>query len=356
MNKLQKFLTSLLMIFNSFFGQNNTKNLNIVTYNKKANITPTTTNVIQYLHYYKPHYTENSDEGNYATSLNNYNFVQSLNQGMIIKGNNSTNTRAFTTQSSPQARTYNYYYATGAFVYRYNENSETKFSKLNDIIKGTLSYLNEQGNYSSIGLTTINNISALAYNTKTATYESFNNINKTTLSIRFTTTNGNNSSLLSNITLIVIPYIFASDELLGNSTIAQIGATIQTLQEELLTDLQAGYELGAKTSQTLYYEDGYKQGYNIGLEEGKTQGIQEGKTQGETTGYNKGYNVGYQDGINSNETPSSTILNLFGAITSVPINILNGLSDLAFWQVSIIGIIATLLFFALLLWLIRKFI
>lgn len=106
----------------------------------------------------------------------------------------------------------------------------------------------------------------------------------------------------------------------------------------------------------LNYNNGFDSGYYSGYERGIDEGFDQGYSSGKEFGYNNGYEVGYNKGISSNETPSSFFLNIFSAVVGVPISILNNLNDIVFWNVSLLGIFITLLFFALILWLIRKFI
>lgn len=85
-------------------------------------------------------------------------------------------------------------------------------------------------------------------------------------------------------------------------------------------------------------ERGYRKGWNIG--------------------HDVGYQEGYRDGSSEGESGNSLLVipTLFGALANVPISILNGMSGFAIWDVSIITIIFTFLFIAIILWVIRRFI
>ena len=77
-----------------------------------------------------------------------------------------------------------------------------------------------------------------------------------------------------------------------------------------------------------------------------------GYKTGEKAGYDKGYAVGVQDG----QSGTSAMFNLFGAVVSVPVNILNGLSPLVIWDTPVISIILTFVFIGVLLFIIKRFI
>lgn len=99
------------------------------------------------------------------------------------------------------------------------------------------------------------------------------------------------------------------------------------------------------------YNDGYTQGQNDGYQSGLTAG----KEIASKASYQQGYNKGYNDG-SSTLAPSTTIWALFAAIAGVPTEVLNGMSKLTIWNVSLISTLFTLVFLALILWIIRKFI
>lgn len=96
----------------------------------------------------------------------------------------------------------------------------------------------------------------------------------------------------------------------------------------------------------------YNNGYNVGYAEGKTAGVELGQSEG----YQSGYNVGYNAGQQSVTDETAAVFNLFGAVASVPISILNGLGGFTIWNVSVIAIAVTFLFIGLILWIIRRFI
>ena len=64
----------------------------------------------------------------------------------------------------------------------------------------------------------------------------------------------------------------------------------------------------------------------------------------------------YNNGVNSVGNATGGILTLMEGVAGVPITILNGLAPFAIWNVPVIQFIITILFFALIIWLVRKFI
>lgn len=97
--------------------------------------------------------------------------------------------------------------------------------------------------------------------------------------------------------------------------------------------------------------------YLKGLDDGKIEILNDVSTStlSYKAGYNAGYNYGYGQGYAEGSTGRSLIFSLFGAVTSVPINVLNGLSPLAIWDTPLISIIITLLFVGLFMFLIKRF-
>lgn len=103
------------------------------------------------------------------------------------------------------------------------------------------------------------------------------------------------------------------------------------------------------------YQSGFNDGESSGLKKGYSQGYEAGKAVADKVVYKKGYDKGYTDGSNT-LTPATTIWGLFGAIASVPTEILNGMGGIAIWNTPILAILFSLLFLAMVLWIIRKFI
>jgi hypothetical protein len=103
------------------------------------------------------------------------------------------------------------------------------------------------------------------------------------------------------------------------------------------------------------YQDGFNAGQKQGKEEGYSSGYSAGKAVADKDVYKQGYDVGYSDGANT-LTPVTTIWGLFGAIASVPTEIFKGRGDIAIWNTPILSILFSLLFLALVLWIVRKFI
>lgn len=113
------------------------------------------------------------------------------------------------------------------------------------------------------------------------------------------------------------------------------------------------------------YADGYSQGFDDGFYEGERtanergrqnwydEGYRDGYSQGDTDGYNRGYERGWNA---AGTGPTSVVGGLFMSIANVPITILNGLGAFSVWNVSLMTILATFLFLALIIWVIRKLI
>lgn len=148
------------------------------------------------------------------------------------------------------------------------------------------------------------------------------------------------------------------------------------------------------------FESGYQNGYSQGYSQGKGDGLNgndynEGYNQGRTdankelyekvdsitkeneslktdkdnlqkdfndykTSYNEDVvanakNEGYNDGLNAVTNDTTSIISLFGAITTIPLNILNGLASFSIWNTPVIYLIITFLFLAVVFWCIKKF-
>lgn len=125
---------------------------------------------------------------------------------------------------------------------------------------------------------------------------------------------------------------------------------LRTLQESFLAGFRResysnsnSYKNGFADGEASMHDKAYNEGYNAG------------KVVADSNVFNQGYNKGYSDGSDTLK-PATTIWGLFGAIASVPTEILNGMGDLAIWNVPILSVLFSLLFLALVLWIIRKFI
>ena len=168
----------------------------------------------------------------------------------------------------------------------------------------------------------------------------------------------------------IIPFMFQSHNELGlKFTPTQIAEELNSIATIYQETYNNGYQLGYKTATNLKGDMNYNQIYDKGFQDGKNegyysidqdalikQGYDEGYKTGLNLGKNQGYNEGYAQAIEDKASPQSIIYGLFSAILGVPIETLNGLSGLAIWNVSLIGIMITFMFLALLLWLIRKLI
>lgn len=125
---------------------------------------------------------------------------------------------------------------------------------------------------------------------------------------------------------------------------------LRTLQESFLS----GFRREA-LSNSQSYKKGFADGEASMYDKAYTEGYNAGKAVADSNIYQQGYNVGYSDGSNT-LTPATTIWGLFGAIASVPTEILNGMGNIAIWNTPILAVLFSLLFLALVLWIIRKFI
>lgn len=111
----------------------------------------------------------------------------------------------------------------------------------------------------------------------------------------------------------------------------------------------------SRPQQEAQYRTGFDDGEASGLKKGYANGYEAGKAVADKQVYKNGYDKGYSDG-SSTLTPATTIWSLFGAIASVPTEILNGMGGIAIWNTPILAVLFSLLFLAMVLWIIRKFI
>lgn len=111
----------------------------------------------------------------------------------------------------------------------------------------------------------------------------------------------------------------------------------------------------SKPHEQYQYQSGFNDGEASGIKKGYSQGYEAGKAVADKQVYKNGYDKGYSDG-SSTLTPATTIWSLFGAIASVPTEILNGMGGIAIWNTPILAVLFSLLFLAMVLWIIRKFI
>lgn len=108
------------------------------------------------------------------------------------------------------------------------------------------------------------------------------------------------------------------------------------------------YERHARAVVASYPNSAYDNGYGNGWTDGYTYGYDQGNEEG--------YAAGYAEAQAEITNEGRSIANLFGAIASVPITVLNGLGGFTIWNVSLIAICMTFLFLGLVLWIVRKFI
>lgn len=108
-------------------------------------------------------------------------------------------------------------------------------------------------------------------------------------------------------------------------------------------------------SDTDKYQIGYDEGYNLGFNKGENVGQQNvilnyygGKTYQEI--YQIGYNTGWEEGNDSEGT--NYVVDLFNSIINIPIETLNGLAPLTFFDLSVIRVIITILAMSVIIWLI----
>lgn len=104
------------------------------------------------------------------------------------------------------------------------------------------------------------------------------------------------------------------------------------------------------------FKQAYVQGFQNGMNRAWGEALAQTKVEYYNSGFDAGYLAGYNDGVESASESGAIVSNLFGAVVSIPIAVLGGLTPLAIWNVPIISIIITLLMVAMLLWLVRKFI
>lgn len=93
-------------------------------------------------------------------------------------------------------------------------------------------------------------------------------------------------------------------------------------------------------------QDAYRNGYGAGYRDGKNVVTDSAYQQGKTDGYT--------EAMDSIDAGGNAIMNLFGAVIGVPISLLNGLSPFVIWNVPIVSIMVSFLFFAVILYIVRK--
>lgn len=127
------------------------------------------------------------------------------------------------------------------------------------------------------------------------------------------------------------------------------------LQSELLTSVAGPYTFTLDVSDLIDWIRPFVNPY-IGIAtNGYSEGYADGRSVGEQDGYARGWDVGYDAGINETG-PANTIMGLFGAVVSVPINILNGLAPLVIWNVPIVSILITFLVIGVIIFIVKRFI
>lgn len=128
-----------------------------------------------------------------------------------------------------------------------------------------------------------------------------------------------------------------------------------------------GYRDAEYYASSEVYAEGYADGYNQGKNDGYANGQASANNALWSAGYAKGKSDGYQEGYSAGDTAgyyrgiaetgeTGSMVAIFGSVANVPITIINSLTALTIFDIPIVGIIATILFLALILWVVRKFI
>lgn len=103
----------------------------------------------------------------------------------------------------------------------------------------------------------------------------------------------------------------------------------------------------------------FMSGYTVGAQNGtgsmytRTEYLDYGSSE-----YNRGYDEGKDAGLReAGEASSQSLIpTLFAAVVGVPINVINGLSPFAVWDVPIVSLIISFLFLAITFWIVKRFI
>lgn len=249
-------------------------------------------------------------------------------------------------------------YAFGVYIYIFDKTQDKPFISvnLNNFSGGSLSYFNTNNSYNSGYPFTIERGTLFICSSATA-FTPITNFNTNNIALSVTIPN---KSIYNGKTICCIPFYFGltqEEDAIDFTYYNSIATYLKEQYYSISNFLNNAYSIGLNNNEnTNFYNNGYSAGYDAGLEVGTNDGFEQGYSAGKDEGYTNGYNIGYNKGISSNETPSSFFLNVFSAVVGVPISILNQLSGVVFWNVSLLGILLTLLFFSLILWLIRKFI
>lgn len=163
----------------------------------------------------------------------------------------------------------------------------------------------------------------------------------------------------SSVMVSIYPYFLYSDTLLnieettdGVSASSYLSSFNSAMFNGFYSGFEAGYFDGGSAQQGAINAS-YNKGYSQGKTAGYNAGYQAGIAKGDKAQYDKGYNAGYNKGA-TESGPGSVILSLFAAIADVPIAILNGFAGFTIWDTSLIAILSTLLFLALVLWVLKK--
>lgn len=119
-----------------------------------------------------------------------------------------------------------------------------------------------------------------------------------------------------------------------------------------LAQTQADEDLKAATWQEA--ADYYSKLYGSQLE-AKDRAYQDAWNNGYAKGKDDGYTIGMRVGQAMTSTGGS-MLSLFGSVADIPITIINGLSSLTIFNIPIISIIITILFLALIIWVVKRFV
>lgn len=167
-----------------------------------------------------------------------------------------------------------------------------------------------------------------------------------------------NATLTSNLRLSVdvSNSVYAYDDS-GSSipAVLDYSSVTSAINRRLRDDVDMLCALASDNTDLAYMEgrrDGYDVGYSLGFDEGYSFGYSTGKVDADSNEYDKGY----LDGLSHGSTAVGPITAIFMGISSVPINILNGLGGFTIYDVPVISVLLSLMFITLIAWLIRRFI
>ena len=178
------------------------------------------------------------------------------------------------------------------------------------------------------------------------------------------------NNIIGNFNISIVFSEFSDNELyIGTYEFLNDVSSIRSIQFDI-GNLSLNTTLGVSqfTLASTPYQRGYNDGY-LARSDDYYQMLQQYNDEvaiynsllEEYQAYKNKYNASteqtaYNNGVNSVGNATGGILTLMEGVAGVPITILNGLAPFAIWNVPVIQFIITILFFALIIWLVRKFI